>query len=1156
MTFYEVLEQVLTLLQHHGRASYRALKRQFNLDDGYIEDLKVEIIEVQRLARDQDGTMLVWVGNPAMTLVPLLDQSQLLSSSSSQSEASRLPQTTLTTTPVSLPQGVGAEFRQLTVMFCDLVDSTALSTRLDPEALREVILVYQHTCTEIIQRFEGHIAQYLGDGLLVYFGYPQAHEDNARRAVRSGLEVVEAVRALQTRLLQERGIRLAVRVGIHTGVVVVGEVGEGTRQERLALGETPNIAARIQGLAVPDTVVISGATQRLVQRYFVCQDLGQHALRGVAVPVQVYRVLQESTAQSSLDMAPMRGVMPLVGREQEVGLLLERWERVKEGLGQVVLLSGEAGIGKSRLVEVIKVSLAGEPATLIEGRCSPYTEHSALYPVIVYLQRLVGWSREDPPQERLRKLEETLARCAMPLLEVVPLFAGLLSLSLPERYPPLTLTPSRQKQRTLEALLAWLLQETERQPVLLILEDLQWSDPSTLEFLSLLVEQAPTARLYVLCTFRPSFRPPWALHAYLTHLTLARLSRHHTELMILQVTEGKAFPPEVQAQLVTKTDGVPLFVEELTKMVLESGLLRAVADRYELTEPLPPLAIPATLHDSLMARLDRLAAPAKMVAQLGATISRQFSYELLRAVAPLDETTLQHALSLLVEAELIHQRGLLPRATYLFKHALIQETAYQSLLKSTRQQQHQQIAQVLLAQFPETADLQPELLAHHYTEAGLADQAVTYWLRAGQRAVQRSANIEAIQHFTQGLELLQHLPATPERTQHELALQLALRVPLRMLKGHTAPEVAQVQRQAYMLCQEVGDSPQRFSALVGLWGLSLDQAQYHMARELGEQCFALAQRLQDPMFLQEAHLVLGATLVYVGELVIAHSHIEQAMALYDPQKSHSLELGRSVDSGVMSLSYASRMLWLLGYPGQACAKSRAACVLAQELSHAYSLGFAWQFAITLHLYRRESQRVREYAETAIAFADEHGFVRWLAGGMIGRGWALAEQGLIEDGLTQLCQGVAIWRSMGGELGLPHFLAQLAEMYGKSGQATAGLQVITEALTLVQKNAEHFYAAELYRLKGELLLLAQAGDEHGARGHRITEAEACFQQALDVARNQHAKSLELRASLSLSRLWRTQGRQEEARYLLAGIYSWFTEGFDTPDLQEAQALLEA
>ena len=585
--------------------------------------------------------------------------------------------------------------------------------------------------------------------------------------------------------------------------------------------------------------MISRATQRLVQGYVVCQELEQQALRGVTAPIQVYRVLQVSGAPSSLDVVSMRGLTPLVGREQEVGLLLERWEQVKEGLGQVVFLSGEAGIGKSRLVEVLKAHLLDEPAMCIEGRCSPYDEHSALYPVIVYLQRLLEWSREDAAEEKLRKLEETLVRDAMPLSEVVPLFAGLLSLQLPARYPPLTLTPQRQKQKTLEALLAWLLQETERQPVLFIMEDLQWSDPSTLEFLSLLVEQAPTARLYVLCTFRPTFRPPWALAAHLTQLTLGRLSHRQAALMITRVADGKGFHPRCRLNWSPRLTGCHCLLKNSPRWSWSRDCLRVVDDHYELTGPLPPLAIPTTLHDSLMARLDRLAAP-KMVAQLGATIGRQFSYELLRAVAPMGEETLQRALGRLVEAELVHQRGLVPQATYTFKHVLIQETAYQSLLKSTRQQYHQRIAQVLAAQFPEVADIQPELLAHHYTEAGLVEQAVTYWQRAGQRAMQRSANVEAVRHFTQGLEVLKHFPAsTGAHTTRAGIAACPRQTAADAQRPYRSRSGAGAKAGLCALPAELVIALSFSRTLVGLWGLSLDQAQYATWRsELGEQSFA------------------------------------------------------------------------------------------------------------------------------------------------------------------------------------------------------------------------------------------------------------------------------------------------------------------------------
>jgi predicted ATPase len=549
---------------------------------------------------------------------------------------------------------------------------------------------------------------------------------------------------------------------------------------------------------------------------------------------------------------------------------LERWEQVKDGTGQVIVLSGEAGIGKSRLVQALTDQVAQEPHTRVEYRCSPYHQHSALAPVIAHLERVLAWDRHAVPPEKLRKLEDALARHPWPLPEVVPLLAALLSLPLPAPYPPLTLTPERQKQKTLEALLAWLLAETEQQPVLFIVEDLHWVDPSTLEWLSLVVEQSPTARLYGLFTCRPEFAPPWPTRAHLTSLTLSRLPRPQAARLVHGVTGGKSLPAEVLAQIVAKTDGVPLFVEELTKTVLESGLLREAQDAYALTGPLPPLAIPMTLQDSLMARLDRLPA-VKAVAQLGATIGRQFGYEILRAVSPLDEAALQQGLRQLVKAELLYQRGVPPQATYLFKHALIQDAAYQSLLKSTRQQYHQRIAQVLEAQFPETTATQPELLAQHYTEAGLREQAVGYWQRAGQHALQRSAYVEAASHVTKGLDVLTSLTDTSARTQHELDLQITLGPALIALKGYTAPDVERTYARARELCQQVGETPRLFPVLVGLWKFYLGRAEFQTAYALGEQLLRAAQSAQAPALLLEAHYALGDTLFWLGELLPARA---------------------------------------------------------------------------------------------------------------------------------------------------------------------------------------------------------------------------------------------------------------------------------------------
>jgi len=845
-------------------------------------------------------------------------------------------------------------------------------------------------------------------------------------------------------------------------------------------------------------------------------------------------------------VASSTGLPPLVGREQEVGLLLERWAKVKDGFGQVVLLSGEAGIGKSRLVEVLKEHVATDPqAWLTPCQCSPYHHNSVLYPIIDLLERVVlQFERDETPQQKRSKLEGLLVQHGLSLAEAVPLFASLLSLPLGSSYAPLNMSPEQQKQKTLQAFLTLLLRRAAQQPLLFVVEDLHWIDPSTLELLSLLVAQGPTTRILTLFTFRPDFSPPWTGRSHLTQLTLHRLTPRQAAEMIGRVAHRKALPAEVVEQVVAKTDGVPLFVEELTKMVLESDLLEEREEHYELTGPLPPLAIPTTLHDSLMARLDRLAT-VKGLAQLGATLGREFSYELLQAVSLWDEATLQRGLQQLVGAEFLYQQGLPPQATYLFKHALIQEAAYQSLLKSVRQQYHQRIARVLEERFLEVTETQPELLAHHYTEAGLGEEAVAYWHRAGRRALERSANLEAVTHLTKGLEVLKTLPEAPQRPQQELDLQTRLGPALMAVRGNAAPEVGLAYARARELCQQVGETPQLFPVLFGLWRFYFVGAKLQAAREVGEQLLGLAQRQRDAALLLEAHRALGESLFWLGELAPARVHLEQGVALYDPQQHriHAFVYGR--DPGMDCHSYLAWTLWGLGYPDQAVAAMHQALTLAEGVSHPFSLATALVIAAWLHQFRREVQAVQARAEAAITLSTERGFPQWLAGGMMPRGWALAEQGQIEEGITHMRRGLAAWRATGAELVQPYFLTLLAEAYGKGERAEDGLAVLAEALEAVHHTGECWWEAELYRLKGELLQAAGSGNE----------AEACFHQAFDVARRQQAKSLELRAAISLSRLWQPQGKPDAARHLLAESYGWFTEGFDTADLREAKALLE-
>jgi class 3 adenylate cyclase/predicted ATPase len=1140
MTFDEVLTQIIVMLQHQGRVSYEALKRRFELDDAYLEDLKTELIDAQRLAADEAGLSLVWAG-PADRL------------------AERFP--ALPPSSVPLPPVEAAERRQLTVLFCDLADASTLAQQLDPEALREVIRTYHTICAEVMQRFDGYIAQYLGDGIMVYFGYPRAHDEEAQRAVHAGLALLQALAPVQAQLAQEQGISLAVRLGLHTGMVVVGAVGGGRWQERLALGETPNIAARLQGLAAPNTILISADTFRLIEGAFLCQSLGAQTLRGVPAPLQVYQVLVAAGTQSRFDAAAIRGLTPLVGREPEIALLRARWSQAQSGRGQIVLLSGEAGIGKSRLVQEFKEHVAREPAIQITFRCSPNHTHSALAPAIAHLQRMLQADSDGASIPPLARLERLLAATRLPLPEVVPLFAALLSMPTPTHYPPLTLSPQRQKQKTMEALIAWLLIETERQPVLVVWEDVQWADPSSLELLSLTLDHTPMTRLLLLVTYRPEFIPPWAARPHLTPQILSRLSRDQVEVLAERVAGDKPLPPEVRQQIVAKTDGVPLFVEELTKAVLETGLLQEEPARYALNGPLPPLAIPDTLHDTLMARLDRFA-NVKSVAQLGATIGRDFAYDLLQAVAPWDEATMQYSLRQLVEAEILYQRGVLPHATYRFKHALIQDAAYQSLLRSTRQQYHQRIAQALEERFADTVASHPELLAHHYTEAGLITQAIVYWQRAGQLAQVNSAYVEALNYLRIGLGLLQTLPDTPERMQRELSLQLILGPVLVAIRGYASTDVEQTYARARMLCEQVGDIPDRLPVLRGLHRFYLVRAHFQTAYAFAEQCLQLAQQAQDPAHLLDAQFAVGESLFYLGDLDTAYTSLTQGLARYRAEGQQAPAFRVVQDLGVSYLVHIAWILWLRGWPQQALQQGIEALSLAQDLAHPFSLAYALNFMTMFQQLCGNVSATQAQAVATRTVSATHGFpIFEMLGGLMD-GWSQAAQGDTEEGLAQLLRGWSNYQATGAALFRSYFLSLLAVTYRRVGKPEAGLRVLEEALAAEQTSGERFYSAELYRLKGELLLLTGAtmrgagiSSDSVLLPHPVAdEAEAHFHQALDLARQHQARSLELRAVTSLARLWQHQGKSAEARHLLVPVYHGFSEGFATADLLKARALL--
>jgi predicted ATPase/class 3 adenylate cyclase len=1035
----------------------------------------------------------------------------------------------------------GAERRQLTVLFCDLVGSTELSARLDPEDMGALIRTYQECCAAGVKHWEGHVAKYMGDGVLAYFGYPRAHEDDAERAVRAGLALIDAV----GRMTVPSGETLAARVGIATGLVMVGDlVGEGPAQEQTVVGETPNLAARLQALAEPGTVVISQTTRRLLGGLFELTDLGLQRLRGFAEPLSAWRVEGEGRAEGRFEARQTAGLTRLIGREEELALLLRRWRHAADGEGQVVLLSGEPGIGKSRLVRELRERLESEAHLRLLYQCSPHHTTSPLHPVIEHLERASGFERDDSPEVRLAKLEALLARGTDKLDEAVALVSALFGIMGGKGYPVSDMTPQRQKQRTLEVLVEHLEGLSAKEPVLLIYEDVHWIDPTTQELLGFAIEHVQHLSVLATIAFRPEFQPPWAGLPHVSAVTLTRLGRRDGTVMVGQVVGDKALPDEVAAQIVAKTDGVPLFVEELTKSVLESGLLQEADDRYELSGPLPPLAIPSTLHDSLLARLDRLA-PVKEVAQIGAAIGREFSHALLAAVADRPDADLRTALDQLVSSELVFRRGVPPDATYSFKHALVQDAAYGTLLKSRRQHLHARIAVVLEEQFPETARSQPELLAHHCTHAGLVEKAIDYWHKAGQLAIGRSAMKEAIAQLISGLDLVPCLAGGRVRARRELDLQLTLAGALLVAKGWAAPEAGSAYARARELCRKVGEIPQLITALTGLRNFHGNCARVNEALEFAKELLDLGTRHSDSEAKYHGHHGVGLKLLFRGEFEAGRIHLEEAMLLYDPAK-HRLPLGVN-DPGVSCQTFIGWILQYQGHLDRALTLVEEAFARAQALRYPYTLAFAMHVNCVFYQVRRDRARVEERSAALQAIAAEQGFAHFMGTGAFFHSWAEAAAGDVADGIARMRNGLAAKRATGAELKVPYYLGLLATACARIGQSAEALSLIDDALDRVAKTGERWFEAELHRRKGEVLL--------SLRERRQAAAETSFRLALAVAQDQRAKLWELRAAMSLARLWRDQGKRARARDLLAPIYGWFTEGFDTADLRDAKALLD-
>jgi predicted ATPase/class 3 adenylate cyclase len=1035
------------------------------------------------------------------------------------------------------------ERRHPTVLFCDIVGSTALAIQLDPEDLSGVIRRFQATCATIITHNGGHVARFVGDGILAYFGYPQAHEDDPEAAVRAGLELVAKV----SQLLLPSNEPLQVRVGIATGLVIARPtIGEGLAQEQTVFGETLNLAARLQNLAPPNSVVVAKSTRDLLGEGFVCVQLGLCEIEGVSEPVAVSKITGERAVESRFDAKRSTKLTQFVGRQHELQQLLESWTQAKEGEGQVVLLCGEPGIGKSRIAIALFDLITGDSHTTIRIQCSSQHTRSPFYPVIRHLSRAARFEREDESEVKLEKLEAMLCRVGQASLANAALFAALLSIRIADRYPAVDLTPQRRKDLTIAALIRYLRDLAGRQPVLFVWEDVHWIDPTSIELLNQTVKAIRALPVLFLITFRPEFFPPWLDEPNVQMLRLERLGRAQVEAMIADITSGKQLPAEVFEQIIHKTDGVPLFVEELTKTVLESGLLKEAGNQYVTQDSLPVLAVPATLHDSLMARLDRLA-QIKEIAQIGAALGREFSYRLLAAVAPISGASLRTALTQFAGADLIFGRGDPPDATYVFKHALVQDAAYSSLTRSKRQQLHSRIANALKEQFFETVETQPELMAHHLEQAGLTAQAIDYLRRAGQLAIERSASAEAIGHLKHALGLLESLPADGQRMRVAFGLEAILAQALIAARGYAAAETKETLLRARALLDDSTEPSQKFAVLYGLWACYYVGGEGDMLQRAAAELLAEAERDGHTAALCLSHRLLGTTYISMAQFDAARQHLERARALYDPQHHPSFRYRYGQDIGATVLCYLSWALWHLGYVDQASRFATDAVKHAEALAHPFTLAYTIGHARgMMDVFRRRPDDTRSYAALIVSICNEHGFPFWAASGQVLEGWAATCQGDTNKGLELLRAGLAAWRETGARLWLPIYLALEAEALSKAGDSDAALQTIEQAIATSKETGEQWAAAEVVRMKARLL---------AARGAADGEIEMLLLESIEIARHQQARCWELRAACDLARLWQRQGRDIEALNLLRSIYDQFTEGFDTPDLLDAKAIMD-
>jgi class 3 adenylate cyclase/predicted ATPase len=1042
---------------------------------------------------------------------------------------------------------IEGERRQITIMFCDMKGFTPLTEKLGPDETFSLVDQVFEILIHKVNDYQGTVNELRGDGILAFFGAPIALEDAPQRAIRSALAIHREMTKFNDTIKGDKDIPpVLLRIGINTGPVVVGFVGNDLRVQFTAVGDPINIASRIEQMAEPGTIYVTEETFKLTGGFFRFEALGTKKVKGKEQPMSVYRVIAPSSRRTRFDISAERGLTPFVGRERELELLLDGFESAKAGRGQAISIISEAGVGKSRLLYEFRKAVANENATFLEGKCLSYSKGVAYHPAIDILKANFDIDETDRDLEIREKIIRGLKILEADEATTLPYLLELLSIT-DSGIDKIPMSPEERKDQILEAIKQIFLKGSEIRPLIIAFEDLHWIDKSSEDVLKYVLESIPEERVLIIFTYRPEFVHTWGGKPYHSQVNLNRLSNRKSLAMVAYLLSTEDIEKDLEELILEKTEGVPFFIEEFVKSLKDLKIIDKENNKHYLARDIRDVAIPSSIQDVVMARVDSLPEGAKKVLQIGSVIGREFGHKLIKEVSELPEIEMLSTLSILKESELIYESGIYPQSHYIFKHALTQNTVYKSLMKSTRQKYHRNIAQVLEESFPEIAEMQPELLSLHFTEAGFVEQAIPYCHRAGEISIRRSANLEAVEHMTKGLNLITALPETQERMEQELNLRIALGTPLIAVKGWAAPEVEQVYVRARELCQQVGDPQQHFSVLRGLWHFYCARAKYQASYKIARELLRLTQKKREASYSIGAHRALGADLFWTGNFTESLFHQEKTVTIYEPEKHRSLAFRYWTDPKVHAMSYMPLVLWPLGFLDRAAQRSKEALTLAHELPHLYTRALALFFATWFHSLCRDFDTTIERAETLVELSIKQRFPIWLALGSFMRGWALVMQKGEGKAISQMREDMTTIRATGMEQSRPFLLALLAEAQGKTEQAKAGLDSLDKALALVDTTGERCWEAELHRLKGELLLTQSMENQ--------TEAESSFNQALDVARHQKAKFFELRAAMSMSRTWESQGRRKDALQILAPIYGWFTEGFDPADLKEAKALLE-